>query len=449
MKKLLLFLLLFSTCLVFSSTALLEKAPSKAFSLVLVEDIKDNYSKLKETVLADFFLNQMALEQTVAQLIEMNAYSNDINPDDVYAVFDGGLMAATWEDGQNNERMIIIIGPVKNASKVKASFEKVFTQTIQFSLPEIKVQNDFIFIGDIDAYSSAEKGFSKSRLMSDLPEGFSYMYVVGEDFLIQGSLWYENSMLKGKTYMTPLNEETKEEVRDIIGSESTLEFEKEKHLSFASVIANVGDVARLESIIQGETDQSDVTEDSLSSAGINAEVMKSLSDKLTGKMIIDMDLSVENLLSGLMSSQGSSPEGMMNQTTENATGFDVVSKIGFNGNLNDVEAALELSEEEFTRSDDEIVVEDMHIWIHDGWLYASTMVKNKTMTQLSNGKPLSEYAFYEELVQKVPEKRFLLFFVNAGHIISSIAGNDVESGLLFSLWYSNEFDRIEGLFLLK
>lgn len=449
MKKLLLFLLLFSACLVFSSTALLEKAPSKAFSLFLVEDIKDNYSKLKETALVDFFLNQMALEQTVAQLIEMNAYSNDINPDDVYAVFDGSLMAATWEDGQNSDRMIIIIGPVKNASKVKASFEKVFTQTTQFSLPEIKVQNDFIFIGDIDAYSSAEKGFSKSRFTSDLPEGFSYMYVVGEDFLMQGSLWYENSMLKGKTYMTPLNEEAKEEVRDIIGSESTLEFEKERHLSFASVIANVGDIARLESIIQGETDQSDVTEDSLSSTGINAEVMKSLSNKLTGKMIIDMDLSVENLLSGLMNSQGSSPEDMMNQTTENATGFDIVSKIGFNGNLNDVEAALELSEEEYTRSNDEIVVEDMHIWIHDGWLYASTMVKSKTMTQLSKGKPLSEYAFYEELVQKVPEKRFLLFFANAGHIISSITGNDVESGLLFSLWYSNEFDRIEGLFLLK
>ncbi|MFO7881434.1 MAG: hypothetical protein R6U52_02715 [Kosmotogaceae bacterium] len=449
MKKLLLILLLSLTCLAFSNTALLEKAPSEVFSLFLVEDIKDNYGNLKETVLADFFLNQMALEQTVAQLIEMNAYSNDINPDEVYAIFDGGLMAATWNDEQGNERMIIIIGPVKNASDVKTSFEKVFTQAIQFNLPDIKVQNDFIFIGDVSAYSSAKKGFSESHLKSDLPEGFAYLYMLGEDFLVQGSMWYENKMLKGKTYMTPLNEEAIENTRDIIGSESTTIFEEEKHLSFASVIANVEDISRLESVIQGEGNQNDTSEESLLSTGIDTDVMKSIGEKLTGKMVIDMDLSVESLLSGLMNSQGGSNGDMMNQASDNATGFDVVSRIGFSGNINDVEEAFKASGEEYEYSADGIVVDDMHIWVYDGWLYASTMARNKTLEQLSKGKPLSEYAFYDELVQKVPEKRFLLLFVNAGHIISSITGDGVESGLLFSLWYSNEFERIEGLFLLK
>jgi hypothetical protein len=117
--------------------------------------------------------------------------------------------------------------------------------------------------------------------------------------------------------------------------------------------------------------------------------------------------------------------------------------------MNDVERALELSEEKFEYTSDGVIVDDMHIWVYDGWLYTSTKSRDKTLEQISKGKPLSEYGFYDELVQKVPEKRFLLFFVNAGHIISSITGNEVESGLLFSLWYSNEFERIEGLFLLK
>lgn len=450
MKRLLLFILLLVTCFGFSNTVLLEKAPSEMVSLLLVEDIKNNYSKLKETVLADFFLNQMALEQTVAQLIEMNAYSNDVNPDEVYAIFDGGLMGATWNDEQGNERMIIIIGPIENAADVKASFEKVFTQAIQSDLPETKVQNNFIYIGDIDAYASVEKGISESRLKSDLPEGFSYIYMDGEDFLVQGSVWYENTRLKGKIYMTPLNNEAKETVKEIIGSESTVLFEKENHLSFASVIANVEDISQLESVIQGEVNQNDdASEDTILSTGIDTEAMKSLSGKFTGELLIDMDLAIESVLSSLMSSQSGSGQDMMNQATENATGFDIVSKIGFSGNMNDVERALELSEEEFEYTSDGVIVDDMHIWVYDGWLYTSTKSRDKTLEQISKGKPLSEYGFYDELVQKVPEKRFLLFFVNAGHIISSITGNEVESGLLFSLWYSNEFERIEGLFLLK
>lgn len=450
MKKLLLFILLLVTCIGFSNTALLQKAPSEIVSLFLVEDIKNNYAKLKGTILADFFLNQMALEQTVAQLIEMNAYSNDINPDEVYAIFDGGLMVSTWNDDQGNERMIIIIGPIKNAADVKASFEKVFEQAVQFDLPDMKVQNNFIYIGDIDAYSSVEKGITDIDLKSDLPEGFSYIYIDGKDFLVQGSMWYENTRLKGKIYMTPLNKEAKETTREIIGSESTVLFEKEKHLSFANIIANVDDISRLQTVIQGEINQNnDVSEETLFSTGIDAKTMKTLSDKFTGELLIDMDLAIESLLSGLMSSQGGSSGNMMNQATENATGFDLVSRIGFSGNIKDVEKALELNDEEFEYTSDGVIVNDVHIWVYDGWLYASTKSRNKTLEQISKGKPLSEYEFYDELVQKVPEKRFLLFFVNAGHIISSITGNDVESGMLFSLWYSNEFERIEGLFLLK
>jgi hypothetical protein len=56
-----------------------------------MEGLRENYSKSKEVVLMDMILNQLAIEQLVAQYVEMLAYNNGLDPKDIYKAFDGDL----------------------------------------------------------------------------------------------------------------------------------------------------------------------------------------------------------------------------------------------------------------------------------------------------------------------------------------------------------------------
>ena len=56
------------------------RLPAQSHTVLIVEDLENNYNVSKKAVLMDMVLNQLAIEQLIAQYVEMLAYNNGLDP---------------------------------------------------------------------------------------------------------------------------------------------------------------------------------------------------------------------------------------------------------------------------------------------------------------------------------------------------------------------------------
>ncbi|HNU23439.1 MAG TPA: hypothetical protein PKN37_04180, partial [Mesotoga sp.] len=160
MKKLTVLVLLVVGALSLASVdSMAERLPVSSQSVLVVEHLNDNYKVSKQTVLFDMVLNQLAIEQLIAQYVEMLAYNNGLDPKDIFKAFDGDFGLAAWVDSEGLDRVIAILGPISNPRTVKTAIEKLLPQLLPSDIKlSIAVDQEYLYIGDIEAYSMVGKG---------------------------------------------------------------------------------------------------------------------------------------------------------------------------------------------------------------------------------------------------------------------------------------------------
>ncbi len=160
-----------------SVVSMVERLPADSHTVLVMEGLRENYSKSKEVVLMDMILNQLAIEQLVAQYVEMLAYNNGLDPKDIYKAFDGDLGLAMWKDSSGEDRLIAILGPMKNPKTLKSAAEKILPQLLPVDFKiKMATDNDYLYLGDIDQYSQTFRGFDSNKLIEGLSAGFGYFY---------------------------------------------------------------------------------------------------------------------------------------------------------------------------------------------------------------------------------------------------------------------------------
>ncbi|PNQ06174.1 hypothetical protein RM69_00940, partial [Mesotoga sp. SC_NapDC3] len=212
MKKLTVLVLLVVGALSLASVdSMAERLPVSSQSVLVVEHLNDNYKVSKQTVLFDMVLNQLAIEQLIAQYVEMLAYNNGLDPKDIFRAFDGDFGLAAWVDSEGLDRVIAILGPISNPKNVKTAIEKLLPQLLPSDIKlSIAVDQEYLYIGDIEAYSMVGKGYNLSLVKSDLSPGFGYFYVDMGGTIQKGSVWNEEGILIAEALSIPLFEESRE-----------------------------------------------------------------------------------------------------------------------------------------------------------------------------------------------------------------------------------------------
>ncbi|OAA31057.1 hypothetical protein AT15_08770 [Kosmotoga arenicorallina S304] len=446
MKRGIMFFLFFLSAIVaFASIEeLATKIPSSALNVLLVEDLKGNYENLKGTTLGDVLLNQLALDQIAAQYIEMAAYNNGQDPQVIYSIFSSNLAAANWSS-ESGSKSIVILGPIEKAENARKAIESVLPQFLpeNFNL-NIATDGKYLYIGDVDAYSRTEKGYQIS-IINELPEGF--MYIVGgdEEFSQKVVLYFEDNYLKGDGILSAKTQQASEKLRALFEGASVEKLEAAPRFSFATISLKANSIEEAESLLMDRFNLS-LTTDTVQA--LSKDFLDKISGKLTGELLVDVELDIDALLNSFMSMQ----MGDAN-TTEDTTSvppLKLVSKMGFNGNFEELLSLMEEAGVPYTAEGNVAKTEqNMYIWIDGGYIVSSLANKDETDSWLQHMTPLKDNPVFTQFSRGVPAEHSFSLFIDAGIALSALMGTEVESGIAAFSWYSYDDNALKGKFIIK
>lgn len=248
-RSLLMIFLLVSLVLLASIDSMSGKLPQDSQVVLIVENLRANYAVSKESVLMDMVLNQLAIEQLIAQYVEMLAYNNGLDPKDVYMAFDGDLGVAVWLDSTGQERLVAILGPMKNPRNVKSAVERLLPQLLPMDMKlNMATDQEYLYIGDLGEYSTAEKGFDSLSLKSDLPVGFGYFYSFLEESLVKASVRNEDQKIVIEGLSIPLSDESRVAYEQVLSGADVSGLEANKQLPLLSVFGVLKDLGTVGSV---------------------------------------------------------------------------------------------------------------------------------------------------------------------------------------------------------
>lgn len=452
MKKVIMFILIVGVgILSFGNIeSMSERIPTNSQTVVIVENVAENYEALKSTVLLDTLMNQLAIEQVVKQYIEVISYNSGLDPEAIYQVFQNDIGMAFWyEPGVEAPEFIIIAGPMDNPRNAKESIEKVLPALMpQASSLKIAIDNSYLYLGSIDNYSAADKGFDSGLLKGDMEEGFGYTYSSNIDYTFRTAATIAENALKVKGYTVAKSEAAKETLKNTISDEGISDLEALPHYSFLSVMLRLNDISELQNFVEEQLSAADVDLNSLntgdldlSAINLDRDTLLKLKEYLTGELLVDIDVPIEQLFSALTSLQGAGQEG-----SDPAVNF--ITRLGFNGSLDEVKTISPTGLED--QADNTLKTSSgQFLWKENDYLYLSSGNPKSTEEKLSSSVSSLESNSYKNMKNMLPENRFALLFINTGSLLSDLLQMEIESGVAFAAGYSTTTDRIDGILILK
>ncbi len=443
MKRFTVFVLLIIGSLTLASVySMADRLPAESHSILVVENLKENYDETKQTVLMDMVLNQLAIEQLIAQYVEMLAYNNGLDPKDIYKVFDGDFGLAVWVDSEGKDRLVAVFGPIENPKTLKTAIEKVLPQLLPSDMKlNIAVDQEYLYIGDIESYSLAEKGFDLTLVMADLSPGFGYFYSATGDSVQEGSIWNDEEVLIAEVLFIPQSEKSREKFSEILSGASVSGLEAGYHLPLASGSVKINNFSFLSDL---DVEQMGLIPLDLEALKIGNLSISELSEDMNGEIMIDANISVDDIFASLMGTGG-----MTTESTDSA-GYSYVVRASYRGTLDKIKSMIEEAEPNLKVlvSNDSLLVEGQYIWIQDGWLYVSSKNQTGTNEALQKGVIVSELVTYNKLLGFAGMEGFARLFVDSGYILTGLMGLEIESGVLLNSQYLEETGGVRSLIVI-
>ncbi|MBN2218820.1 MAG: hypothetical protein JW697_00935 [Kosmotogaceae bacterium] len=419
------------------------RLPVQAHTVLVVENLESNYNVSKKTVLMDMVLNQLAIEQLIAQYVEMLAYNNGLDPKDIYKAFDGDLGLAVWVDSEGTDRLVIVLGPTENPKALKTAIERLLPQLLPSEVElNIAVDQEYLFIGDIEQYAITEKGFDLSLVTEDLTPGFAYFYSTVGDVVQKGSLWNEEGMLIAEALSIPISEETIERFSSALDGASVVELEAGYHLPLVSGFAKINDISFLSDL---DIEQLGLLPLDLGALKIGNQDITEFSEEMTGEIMVDANISVDDIFASLMGSEGTTSEAT------DSLGYSYVLRAGYSGTIEDLKSRLEKADPDLKilLNENSLLVEEQYIWISDGWLYVSSSNQKKITKELQEGTIISDLEVYNELLRLSGSHGFARLFLDSGYLLTGLMGVEIESGVLVNSQYVKEIGGIRSTLVIK
>jgi hypothetical protein len=443
MKRFIVFVLLIIGSLTLASVySMADRLPAESHSILVVENLKENYDETKQTVLMDMVLNQLAIEQLIAQYVEMLAYNNGLDPKDIYKVFDGDFGLAVWVDSEGKDRLVAVFGPIENPKTLKTAIEKVLPQLLPSDMKlNIAVDQEYLYIGDIESYSLAEKGFDLTLVMADLSPGFGYFYSATGDSVQEGSIWNDEEVLIAEVLFIPQSEKSREKFSEILSGASVSGLEAGRHLPLASGSVKINNFSFLSDL---DVEQMGLIPLDLEALKIGNLSISELSEDMNGEIMIDANISVDDIFASLMGTGG-----MTTESTDSA-GYSYVVRASYRGTLDKIKSMIEEAEPNLKVlvSNDSLLVEGQYIWIQNGWLYVSSKNQTGTNEALQKGVIVSELVTYNKLLGFAGMEGFARLFVDSGYILTGLMGLEIESGVLLNSQYLEETGGVRSLIVI-
>ncbi|RLL87200.1 hypothetical protein [Mesotoga sp. BH458_6_3_2_1] len=443
MKRFTVFVLLIIGSLTLASVySMADKLPAKSHSILVVENLKENYGVTKQTVLMDMVLNQLAIEQLIAQYVEMLAYNNGLDPKDIYKAFDRDFGLAVWVDSEGDDRFVAVFGPIDNPKTLKSAIEKVLPQLLpsDFNL-NIAADQDYLYIGDLEPYSLAEKGFDLDLVIAELSPGFGYFYSATGDSIQKGSIWNGEEVLIAEVLSIPQSEESREKFFEILSGASISELEVGRHLPLVSGSVKINNFSFLSDL---DVEQMGLIPLDLEALRIGNLSISELSEDMNGEIMIDANISVDDIFASLMGTGGTTTE------STDSVGYSYVVRASYKGTLDRIKFMIEEAEPNLKVlvSNDSLLVEGQYIWIQNGWLFVSSKNQTQTTEALNNGVIVSELATYSKLLDFTGVEGFARLFVDSGYILTGLMGLEIESGVLLNSQYLEEMGGVRSLIVI-
>jgi hypothetical protein len=443
MKRFIVFVLLIIGSLTLASVySMADRLPAESHSILVVENLKENYDETKQTVLMDMVLNQLAIEQLIAQYVEMLAYNNGLDPKDIYKVFDGDFGLAVWVDSEGKDRLVAVFGPIENPKTLKTAIEKVLPQLLPSDMKlNIAVDQEYLYIGDIESYSLAEKGFDLTLVMADLSPGFGYFYSATGDSVQEGSIWNDEEVLIAEFLSIPQSEKSREKFSEILSGASVSGLEAGRHLPLASGSVKINNFSFLSDL---DVEQMGLIPLDLEALKIGNLSISELSEDMNGEIMIDANISVDDIFASLMGTGGTTTE------STDSVGYSYVVRASYRGTLDKIKSMIEEAEPNLKVlvSNDSLLVEGQYIWIQNGWLYVSSKNQTGTNEELQKGVIVSELVTYNKLLGFAGVEGFARLFVDSGYILTGLMGLEIESGVLLNSQYLEETGGVRSLIVI-
>lgn len=443
MKRFIVFVLLIIGSLTLASVySMADRLPAESHSILVVENLKENYDETKQTVLMDMVLNQLAIEQLIAQYVEMLAYNNGLDPKDIYKVFDGDFGLAVWVDSEGKDRLVAVFGPIENPKTLKTAIEKVLPQLLPSDMKlNIAVDQEYLYIGDIESYSLAEKGFDLTLVMADLSPGFGYFYSATGDSVQEGSIWNDEEVLIAEVLFIPQSEKSREKFSEILSGASVSGLEAGRHLPLASGSVKINNFSFLSDL---DVEQMGLIPLDLEALKIGNLSISELSEDMNGEIMIDANISVDDIFASLMGTGGTTTE------STDSVGYSYVVRASYRGTLDKIKSMIEEAEPNLKVlvSNDSLLVEGQYIWIQNGWLYVSSKNQTRTNEEHQKGVIVSELVTYNKLLGFAGMEGFARLFVDSGYILTGLMGLEIESGVLLNSQYLEETGGVRSLIVI-
>jgi hypothetical protein len=169
-----------------------------------------------------------------------------------------------------------------------------------------------------------------------------------------------------------------------------------------------------------------------------------LSEDMNGEIMIDANISVDDIFASLMGTGG-----MTTESTDSA-GYSYVVRASYRGTLDKIKSMIEEAEPNLKVlvSNDSLLVEGQYIWIQNGWLYVSSKNQTGTNEALQKGVIVSELVTYNKLLGFAGMEGFARLFVDSGYILTGLMGLEIESGVLLNSQYLEETGGVRSLIVI-
>jgi len=304
------------------------------------------------------------------------------------------------------------------------------------------VDQEYLYIGDIEAYSMVGKGYNLSLVKSDLSPGFGYFYVDMGGTIQKGSVWNEEGILIAEALSIPLFEESRERFHVALEGASVDDLEVTRHLPLVSGFARINDLSFLSEL---EFDGLGFVPLELEALRIGNVSFVDFSKDMTGEIMIDANISVDDIFSSLMGTQGAASDD------SESVGYSYVVRTGYKGSIDDARSMIEKTDPDLQVlvSGDVLIVEGQYIWIQDSWLYVSSKNQIRTNEELQNGVVVSELKTYNKLLGFVGSDGFARLFIDSGYILTGLMGLEIESGVLINIEFIEDMGVIRSLVVIK
>lgn len=449
MKKLLVVILalMITATMLAGVSSMATRLPKNAETVVVIEDLKANYEKMKTSTFLDFFLEELAVEILIQQYFEMIVYNSGSRPSDIYPAISADVGFATWYAPESSAfYSIIVLGPMDRPSSARTALRNVLPQFLSpQDIPEIVVDGNYLYVGDVGQFASLEKGFSSDKLTEGFPQSFGYFYAMNNEMIQRGVARVESSQIILEGFTEGRTDEARSLMRMIPREEGTLELERMEHYALVSGVLAINEPSVFEDLIGLGFDFSKQIP-GIEDMEMDEVISRSLAilDEITGRAMLDFSVPVEDIFSALFSLQ---PQA---EVDIDVPSFDLLTRLEFSGALSDLIELFEAADIEYSETDGVLRLEDgQYLWIQDGWIFLSNSPKAITSERLERSRNAFESLNYVSLARSIPQERFAVAFVDTGLFLGGLLGTgQIQSGLLASAWYSENNERIEFLVIL-